>query len=380
MILIGKHKLCYNVFRMLEEYKLEELVEPAIRWYKENKRDLPWRVDKDPYHIWVSEIMLQQTRVEAVKGYYERFLHRLPTIEALAKCPEDELLKLWEGLGYYNRVRNMQRAAKEMMESYEGNFPRTYEEILALPGIGNYTAGAIASIAFGLPHPAVDGNVLRILCRAAEDDRDIKKESTKKEIQALLTPVMPKDASGEFNQALMEIGACVCVPNGQPLCEACPWKNLCLTNKHNTYEKYPVKSKPLKRRIEKKTILLVMDGNRILIQKRPAKGLLAGLYEFPGQDGHINRKDVVAFARDRGLDPILVETLPAAKHIFSHVEWHMIGYLIRVADLSDAPTIAGNLLVSKEKIQSEYAIPSAFKTYADCVQLELGKNAFHKQQ
>lgn len=365
---------------MLEKYPLETLVEPAIRWYKENKRDLPWRVDKDSYHIWVSEIMLQQTRVEAVKGYYERFLLRLPTIEALAQCPEDELLKLWEGLGYYNRVRNMQRAANVMMDRYGGVFPKTYEEILSLPGIGSYTAGAISSIAYKLPFPAVDGNVLRILCRVAEDERDIKKESTKKEVQKALLPVMPKDEAGEFNQALMEIGACVCVPNGQPLCDVCPWNKLCLTHKHGTYEIYPVKSKPLKRRIEKRTILLIMDGNRILIQKRPEKGLLAGLYEFPGLENHLSRKDVVAYARERDLDPIVVEKLPEAKHIFSHVEWHMVGYLIRVADLSDASNETGNLLVSKEKIRSEYAIPSAFKAYADYVQLELGKNAFHKQQ
>lgn len=361
---------------MLENYKLKELVEPAICWYKKNKRDLPWRADKNPYHIWVSEIMLQQTRVEAVKGYYERFLNRLPDIISLATCPEDELLKLWEGLGYYNRVRNMQKAAYVMTETFGGCFPATYDKIRALPGIGDYTAGAISSIAFGLPNPAVDGNVLRILCRVAEDDSDIKKESTKKKVQNLLLTIMPKDEPGVFNQALMEIGACVCVPNGSPLCKECPWKNLCLTNKHKTYEKYPVKSKPLKRRVEERTILLIMDGNKILIQKRPAKGLLAGLYEFPGCDGHMNRKDVVSYARDRGLDPVLIERLPAAKHIFSHVEWHMIGYLIRVADLSDAVNQTENLLVSKEKIQSEYAIPSAFNAYAEILQLELGKAGF----
>lgn len=365
---------------MLDNFNLEKLVSPALGWYKKNKRDLPWRKDKNPYHIWVSEIMLQQTRVEAVKGYYERFLHRLPTILDLASCPEDELLKLWEGLGYYNRVRNMQRAAKVMVENYEGGFPKSYEEILSLPGIGSYTAGAISSIAFGLPHPAVDGNVLRILCRVAEDDSDIKKESVKKAVQNLLSLIIPKDASGDFNQALMEIGACVCVPNGQPLCDSCPWKTLCLTHKHKTYDIYPVKSKPAKRRIEERTVFLIMDGKDIIIQKRPSKGLLAGLYEFPGAEGHLNRKDVVSFAREKGLDPVLIEALPDAKHIFSHVEWRMKGYLVRVADLSDATIDPESILVTKEKIQKEYAIPSAFETYANIAQIELGKSGFLNQK
>ncbi len=361
---------------MLENYGLENLTEPAICWYNEHKRDLPWRADKNPYHIWVSEIMLQQTRVEAVKGYYERFLNRLPDIGALATCPEDELLKLWEGLGYYNRVRNMQRGAQVMMETYNGCFPTGYDEIRGLPGIGDYTAGAISSIAFGLPYPAVDGNVLRILCRVAEDDSDIKKEATKKKVLNLLLPVMSKVDPGVFNQALMEIGACICVPNGSPLCNKCPWQTLCLTNQHKTYEKYPVKSKPQKRRVEERTILLIMDGDKILIQKRPEKGLLAGLYEFPGVAGHINRKDAVAVARQRGLDPILIEELPDAKHIFSHVEWRMKGYLIRVSDLGELAADSKNLLVTKEKIQKEYAIPSAFEAYANIARIELGKPGF----
>ena len=362
----------------MENFELNHLVEPAVIWYEKNKRDLPWRRDNNPYHIWVSEIMLQQTRVEAVKGYYERFLHRLPTIEALADCPEDELLKLWEGLGYYNRVRNMQRAAKVIMESYNGQMPQDYEEILNLPGIGAYTAGAIASIAFQIPIPAVDGNVLRILSRVREDGEDIKKEGTKKRVTKELLPFMPKNHPGSFNQAMMEIGACVCVPNGEPLCHSCPWESMCLSHKHGTTNRYPVKSKPQKRRIEEKTVFLIVDGENLLIEKRPSKGLLAGLYQFPNVEGWVEREDAVAFAREKGLDPVFVEPLPEAKHIFSHIEWRMKGYLLKVSDFRGWKNEKeGNgILISKDEIRMEYAIPAAFETYAAYVNLPLGKKGF----
>ncbi|MCR4674152.1 MAG: A/G-specific adenine glycosylase [Lachnospiraceae bacterium] len=363
---------------MLEDYKLENLVEPALTWFEKNKRDLPWRKDRNPYHIWVSEIMLQQTRVEAVKGYYERFLHRLPTIRDLAECPEDELLKLWEGLGYYNRVRNMQKAAKIIMEDYGGNMPKDYDAILALPGIGAYTAGAISSIAYGISAPAVDGNVLRILCRVSEDDSDIKKEGVKKKLTSLLFPIMPEKSPGDFNQALMEIGAIVCLPNGEPLCDKCPWGKMCQAKCHNSIDRYPVKSKAAKRRIEEKTVLLIMDGDKILIEKRPSKGLLAGLYQFPNLEGYLKRDDVISYVRKKGLDPIFTEPLPEAKHIFSHIEWRMKGYLVKVSDLElyqetvEEPPI----LIEKSKIQSEYAIPAAFEKYATYVNLTLGKKGF----
>lgn len=363
---------------MLEDFPLENLIQPAMDWYENNKRNLPWRVDQNPYHIWVSEIMLQQTRVEAVKGYYERFLHRLPTIEDLAICPEDELLKLWEGLGYYNRVRNMQKAAKIIVEEYDGKMPDSYEKILALPGIGAYTAGAISSIAFHLPTPAVDGNVLRILCRVSEDDSDIKKESVKKNVQNLLTPLMPGGKSGIFNQAMMEIGATVCLPNGEPNCSGCPWKNFCESFLHETTDSYPVKSKPPKRKNEEKTVLLIVDGENILIEKRPDKGLLAGLYQFPNLSGYKTREEVLAFVRDKGLDPVFIEALPDAKHIFSHIEWRMKGYMVKVSNLHlyDEEENQAPLLIHKDQIQSEYAIPAAFEKFASYVNLSLGKKGF----
>ncbi len=360
---------------MIENTDLSVLIEPTLAWYEKNKRDLPWRKDKDPYHIWVSEIMLQQTRVEAVIPYYERFMAALPTIEALAKCQEDPLLKLWEGLGYYNRVRNMQKAAQTICADYGGQMPQTYEKIVALPGIGPYTAGAIASIAFDERVPAVDGNVLRILSRVSQDDSDILKNATKKRMTTQLSKVMPKEA-GAFNQAMMEIGALVCIPNGQPKCDLCPWQPFCLAYQNATYDRLPVKTKAKSRRIEEKTVLLIQDGQKIVLRKRPSKGLLAGLYELPNIEGYLTDEEVLDFVRVQNLAPLQIRRLPEAKHIFSHIEWRMQGFLIQVADvdsfhqneaLSKGPQ--DYLLVDISKTRKEYAIPSAFDKYAKYIVL-----------
>ena len=216
----------------MKEYRIEtEIIPPLLAWYDEAKRILPWRGTKDPYNIWVSEIMLQQTRVEAVKPYYDRFLQALPTVRDLAGAEESYLLKLWEGLGYYNRVRNMQKAAQILVERYGGEMPADAKEILALPGIGSYTMGAIASIAFQIPLPAVDGNVLRILTRLYGDDSDILDPRFKKKTEEALVRIMPKDRPGDVNQAMMELGATVCLPNGMPKCESCPWQDRCVARK-----------------------------------------------------------------------------------------------------------------------------------------------------
>ncbi len=360
---------------MIETYRILDLVGPALDWFYKNKRTLPWREGKDPYHIWVSEIMLQQTRVEAVKPYYERFIGALPDIAALAACPEDRLLKLWEGLGYYNRVRNMQKAAQIMVDQYDGRMPGNYQEILDLPGIGPYTAGAVASIAYGEPVPAVDGNVLRILARASEDDSDILKESTKRRFAGELARVMPQDVPGDLNQALMEIGALVCVPNGAPHCDGCPWERLCLSHIHGREMDLPVKKKQKERRIEQKTVLILRDGEKILLHKRPPKGLLAGLYELPNLEGICHEEQVIAFARQQGLQPMHVRRLPEAKHIFSHVEWHMTGYLVQVADMEAEQSDLlqeGYLMVEVEETRRSYPIPAAFETYAGFVDLPIG--------
>ena len=200
----------------------EQIVTPLLSWYDKHARVLPWREDTAAYRVWVSEIMLQQTRVEAVKPFFERFIKALPDVQALSEAPEDELLKLWEGLGYYNRVRNMQKAARVIVSEYGGDFPADYEKLLSLPGLGHYTAGAVSSIAFGIPMPAVDGNVLRVLSRVTASYEDVLKQSVKTAMEAEVKKIIPADRAGDFNQALIEIGAIVCVPNGKAKCEICP--------------------------------------------------------------------------------------------------------------------------------------------------------------
>ncbi len=350
---------------VLENPEIYEMREPLVAWYREHRRELPWRKTQDPYHIWVSEIMLQQTRVEAVKPYYERFLKELPTVKHLAEAEEDRLLKLWEGLGYYNRVRNMQKAAQQIMIDYHGEFPATYEEILTLKGIGNYTAGAISSFAYNLPKPAVDGNVLRVITRITADESDIAKASTKTRIEEAVGKVIPENAASDFNQGLIELGAIVCVPNGEPKCEECPVQNYCKARLENKTDRIPVKAKAKERKIEKKTILIFRDGEKIAISKRGKKGLLAGLYELQNEPGHLTINEVTKFSKEIGLMPIHIKELPAAKHIFSHVEWHMIGYEIRVDEL-EKTNKKGLLFIHPEDIQKEYPIPSAFDKYNPC--------------
>lgn len=342
--------------------KLADIVIPLTDWYRKNKRDLPWRHNPDAYRVWVSEIMLQQTRVEAVKGYYDRFLKALPTVKDLAEAQEDKLLKLWEGLGYYNRVRNMQKAAQQIMVDYHGIFPDTYEEILKLKGIGNYTAGAISAFAYGIPKPAVDGNVLRVISRIIGSYEDIMKQSVRKKIETALEGIIPENAASDFNQGLIELGAIVCVPNGEPKCEECPVKEMCVAHKEDLAAEIPVKKKAKARKIEDRTVLIFKDDDKIAIRKRPAKGLLAGLYEFPNLDGHLSMDEVTEYSKNIGLMPVRVQKLPEAKHIFSHIEWHMTGYEVIVDEL-EKTNEKGFLFIHPEQIKKEYSIPSAFEKY-----------------
>ncbi len=345
------------------------LLEKLLMWYPEHHRDLPWRHTTDPYRIWVSEIMLQQTRVEAVKPYYDRFLTELPTITDLANCPDDQLMKLWEGLGYYSRVRNMKKAAEILVEEFGGEMPADYDSILALPGIGRYTAGAIASSAFSLPYAAVDGNVLRVLTRANLDSRCIDDEKTKKavteELNALYQDFTPKDCK-TLNQALMELGATVCVPNGDPHCVDCPWQENCLSNIERRIEEFPVRKAKKARRIEKYTVLLIRDSNRIWIEKRPDTGLLAGLYQFPMLEGEATETDIRDAVRKLGYDPLRIQQISPAKHIFSHIEWHMTGYEVRIAEVEEAKRDAEHL-IEIDTINRERALPSAFKAYTNYI-------------
>lgn len=354
---------------------LDQIAEPLLAWYDKGRRILPWREEPTPYHVWLSEIMLQQTRVEAVKPYYDRFLSKLPDVRSLAEVDEEQLLKLWEGLGYYNRARNLKKAAMTIMTEYGGEMPGDYEELCKLSGIGSYTAGAISSIAFGNPVPAVDGNVLRILSRLRTDERDILDAKVKKSIEQELRQVMPADRPGDFNQALMELGAMVCIPNGMAKCEECPWNHLCQARQQNRILEFPRKAPKKPRSIEKKTILVIQDAERVALHKRPNKGLLAGMYEFPSMEGHKKEAEVIEYLKQLGLQPLRIRKLEDTKHIFTHKEWHMSGYVIRVDELCKLENGTGAeefLFIDPVETKSKYPIPSAFAVYADYMDMKRG--------
>lgn len=339
-------------------------VAALLDWYAANARDLPWRKTSDPYRIWISEIMLQQTRVEAVKPYYERFLNAFPTVRDLAKAPEEKLLKLWEGLGYYSRARNLQKAARVIVAEYGGKMPADEEKLRKLPGIGDYTAGAIASIAFGIRAPAVDGNVLRVLARVSGSYADITLQETKNAFRAALRAVVPERA-GAFTQAMIELGACVCVPNGEPKCALCPLAPWCAANEKNLTSELPVRSAKKPRRIEEKTVLLIRDGDRTALHKRPEKGLLAGLYEYPNLPGHLSPEELPGKIRAMGFEPLRLTRLEDSKHIFTHIEWHMIAYAVKIAPEFDGyHPASGFYFVRDDDLRGNYAIPSAFSAYS----------------
>lgn len=345
-------------------YNYQEMIPYLLDWFDYNARILAWRENPRPYYIWVSEIMLQQTRVEAVKSYFDRFISALPDIKTLAEVEEEKLLKLWEGLGYYNRVRNLQKAAQVIMREYEGELPSEYEKLLLLPGIGEYTAGAISSIAFQNPIPAIDGNVLRVTKRIAGSFDDITKSSVKKELWLDLVRIIPKERAGDFNQALMELGATVCIPNGRPLCDQCPVMHLCKAFHEDNVMKIPVKPPKKERRIENRTILLIEFENRFAFQKREEKGLLAGLWELPGLEGMLPQDELDIFFKNRGINIDKIMELGKAKHIFTHVEWHMIGYYIKLKDdiITKEPFRQCSWLSEKD-INEKYSIPNAFRPF-----------------
>lgn len=346
-----------------KEFKLEALVEPLCLWYEKEKRSMPWRDDATPYHVWLSEIMLQQTRIEAAKAYYDRFTKCLPDIPSLAAVSEEELLKLWEGLGYYNRARNLKKAASLLVERYDGRLPADYDLLLSLPGIGRYTAGAIASIAYGLAEPAVDGNVLRVTMRYLNCDEDIMKMSVRTKMEKQLRAIMPKDCPGEFNQALMELGEVICIPNGKPFCEKCPLSHLCLAHKEGREMELPKKAEKKKRRIEKKTVLVFRQGDRIGIVRRPNQGLLAGMWEFPSKEGYLTMQQVKEYLSETVSGEVTVKRLKSGKHIFSHVEWHMRGYEIILPEGKPQDVVQGLLFCDLSEVWEKYPIPVAFHIF-----------------
>ncbi len=338
----------------------QEMLAPLLEWYSAHKRDLPWRRDREPYHVWVSEIMLQQTRVEAVKGYYKRFLETLPDIAALAACPEEQLLKLWEGLGYYNRVRNMQKAAVQILTAHGGVFPQRYEEIRALCGIGDYTAGAIASICFGQPTPAVDGNVLRVLARLREDFRNILSPQYKADVTEQLAKVYPSADCGMLTQALMEIGATVCVPNGAPHCEDCPLSGLCMARKMKSTMLLPVREKKQTRRMEEKTVFVLECNGRIAIRKRGGRGLLASLWELPNVEGFLSPQAAAEQCAAWGAKPRELVRTVQRRHIFTHITWEMQGvYLTCDAEIADF------VWATPEELAQVYSLPTAFRQFLE---------------
>ena len=358
-----------------------DIAPPLLKWYDGHRRVLPWRENPAPYRVWVSEIMLQQTRVEAVKPYFERFMEALPGIPELAQAPEDKLLKLWEGLGYYNRARNLQKAAQAIMAEYGGRMPDSREELLKLPGIGSYTAGAVASIAYGRAVPAVDGNVLRVISRYRADGRDMLNDKVRKSVEEDLKAVMPKDRPGDFNQALMELGAVVCIPNGAPKCGECPWEASCKAHIEGRETEFPKKAAKKARSIEKKTILVIQDAMRAAIRKRPAKGMLAGMYEFPSEEGHLSQEEVLALLKEKGLHPLRIQKLPDSRHVFTHKEWDMIGYAVRVDELEPVGgTQEGLLFIEPSLTEKEYPIPSAYAAYTGYLQIRLGNDKFEEKK
>ena len=333
----------------------QRLPAALLPWYGENKRDLPWRSDKEPYHVWLSEIMLQQTRVEAVKGYYARFLEALPTVEDLANADDELLHKLWEGLGYYSRVRNLKKAAQAVVAM--GGFPGEYKDVLALPGIGEYTAGAICSICYDQHTPAVDGNVLRVISRLTDDATPIDDPKYKKQVREALAGVYPKEA-GDFTQTLMELGATLCGPNWKPRCEECPCKDFCLAHQRGTAEKLPVKAPKKQKRVEEYTVFILSCGGKYALEKRPDSGLLAGLWQFTNVPGKVDTAEAMASLKEMGLQPRDILRQSERKHIFTHIRWEMRAYWVEVAEE------AGDYRwLTADEINREAALPTAFRQF-----------------
>ncbi len=345
-----------------------EIAGLLLAWYGNNKRPLPWRADREPYHVWLSEIMCQQTRVEAVKGYYLRFLEKLPSIEALAACPEETLYKLWEGLGYYSRARNLKKAAITVCRDHGSRFPEDYAAILRLPGVGRYTAAAIASICFELPYPAVDGNVLRVVTRLCASHVDVSKEATKDEVRSALLPLMKGVSSGTLNQALMELGALVCLPNHTPDCGNCPLKALCPSSS-GLWKEIPAKGAKKARRNEEHTVFLLHCGSKWALRKRAQSGLLAGLWEFPNLPGVLDAQAALDAADAWNCRPVSMLRSSEKSHVFTHVRWELPSWTIECSEPSER-----FVWVSIGEIRNRYSLPTAFRQFLEVMDdMELTK-------
>ena len=336
---------------------LDLLREPLLDWYDAHRRILPWREEPSPYRTWVSEIMLQQTRVTAVLPYFARFMDELPDAAALAAVPEERLFKLWEGLGYYSRARNLQRAAKIVVSEHGGELPTTFDALRALPGIGDYTAAAIASINFGAREPAVDGNLLRVAARVCACGGDVTDARVKRRFRDRMAEAIDRARPGAWNQAMMDLGATVCLPNGAPLCAECPARAFCAAYRGELTDVLPVRAPKKARRAEERTVFLLLRDGRLAVRTRPDTGLLAKLTEFPNTDGSLDEPSArVALAR-WGLDADALTPLGTAKHVFTHIEWQMKGYAAAVT--GDCPAFRWVDAAAFETL----AIPTAFRKY-----------------
>lgn len=347
--------------------------EKLLNWYDSHRRYLPWREDPTPYRIWVSEIMLQQTQVNTVLPYFERFLEALPDVTALANCDEETLLKLWQGLGYYRRARYLQEGARQVLREFHGEIPGTKAELLKLSGIGDYTAGAIASIAFNAGETAVDGNVLRVMSRILALPDNVFQGGPRKVIERETEERLSPERPGDFNQALMDIGATICLANGQPLCPACPFEGLCLARLQGEELLYPAKKAPLKRAREEKTLFLILSGDRLALRKRGEEGVLSGLWEFPMAEGHLSREEALHFLESLDLSPKRLTPFKKAKHLFSHLEWHMVSWIGEVSSPQDRLRESDDAeealsWATPEEIAKAYSIPSAFKVYLKSIE------------
>lgn len=354
MSLFSFVEICYDIGG---EMCMKEIVNPLLEWYQNNSRVLPWREDSDPYHVWISEVMLQQTRIEAVIPYYERFMTELPTIFDLSQVEDDYLMKLWEGLGYYNRARNLKRAACEIVEKYQGVFPGDFASILSLPGIGEYTASAIASICFSLPEVTIDGNVLRVYMRLTNCDDNIDLMSVRKKVRLSLMKIVPKE-SGIFNQALMELGEVICLPNGMPKCDICPLREFCKARVHHTFLDLPVRKPKALKKNQNYTVLLLTCGNKVALRKRVNTGLLQDLWEFPNIYGKLDRKEVIQYLIDCSITVEKITSSISYIHIFTHVKWQMNSFLVEVLEECDE-----FVWVDMSELLKNYALPGAFQPF-----------------
>ncbi|WP_026021831.1 A/G-specific adenine glycosylase [Bacillus timonensis] len=314
--------------KILDDFLINEFQKDLIDWFEQEQRDLPWRQDQDPYKVWVSEIMLQQTRVDTVIPYFENFVSKFPTIEDLAKAEEDKVLKAWEGLGYYSRVRNLHAAVKEVAEKYDGKVPDTVDEISSLKGVGPYTTGAILSIAYGVPEPAVDGNVMRVLSRILSVWDDIAKPKTRQIFEAIVREIISKENPSAFNQALMELGALICVP-GNPACLLCPVREHCRAFAEGVQKELPVKNKKkAPTAVSMAAVVLQNENGQFLIHKRPEKGLLANLWEFPNHETILNiqtpKEQLGDFLKNEyKVEAKIGQAFTTIQHVFSHLIWNI---------------------------------------------------------